>query len=186
MNADEAAVLGAALHGASLSRSFKTKDIKLQDISLHAVQAWYYAGPSKKSASAQDDTDDEIPISESNQRVLTTLLFPSPARTNTKKLMTFKRTSPFSLFMEYRDDPDNVRGIEKGLFETKFVNVEDAVKNLTDRGAKEGEVLVRAAVQLSESGFVSVKDAVAVGTVDSIIGKLLRLYVTMKCGLTLE
>ena len=30
VNADEAAVLGAALHGAGLSRQFKTKDIRIK------------------------------------------------------------------------------------------------------------------------------------------------------------
>ncbi|KAI0270836.1 HSP70-domain-containing protein [Russula aff. rugulosa BPL654] len=38
VNADEAVVLGAALHGATLSRQFRTKNIKLSDISPYDVQ----------------------------------------------------------------------------------------------------------------------------------------------------
>jgi hypoxia up-regulated 1 len=41
VNADEAAVLGAAFYGASLSRQFRTKKIKLQDITAHDIQVSY-------------------------------------------------------------------------------------------------------------------------------------------------
>jgi hypothetical protein len=41
VNADEAAVLGAAFYGASLSRQFRTKTIKLQDVAAHDIQVSY-------------------------------------------------------------------------------------------------------------------------------------------------
>ncbi|EEB93865.1 hypothetical protein MPER_07427, partial [Moniliophthora perniciosa FA553] len=50
VNADEAAVLGAALHGASLSRQFKTKNIQISDISIHDVQAAYLAASTTDSS----------------------------------------------------------------------------------------------------------------------------------------
>ena len=43
INADEAAVMGAALYGAGLSKQFKTKDIRLTGITPYAVQVAYEA-----------------------------------------------------------------------------------------------------------------------------------------------
>jgi hypoxia up-regulated 1 len=43
VNADEAAVLGAALYGASLSRQFKTKPLKIVDIGSWDVTIGYPA-----------------------------------------------------------------------------------------------------------------------------------------------
>ena len=39
VNADEAAVMGAALYGAGLSRQFKTKDIRLHGVAPYAIGA---------------------------------------------------------------------------------------------------------------------------------------------------
>lgn len=82
VNADEAAVLGAALHGASLSRQFKTKDIKVQDVGVHDIQATYFAGTAS--------------------RTIITGIFPAGSKTGTKKTLTFKRTEDFDVALGYK------------------------------------------------------------------------------------
>ncbi|KAH8822683.1 Hsp70 protein-domain-containing protein [Flagelloscypha sp. PMI_526] len=146
VNADEAVVLGAALHGAGLSRQFKTKNIKVQDISLHDVQA----------------------------SSISTVIFPAGSRTGTKKTMTFKRTDDFKIFLDYKTEP--ARGIPTRLLESEIIGVTEAVKNLTEAGAT--DITVKATLSLSESGFVSIKDAVAHGEIkdESLTGKLKGLF----------
>jgi hypoxia up-regulated 1 len=86
VNADEASVLGAALHGASLSRQFKTKNIKLNDISPYDVQASYAAAASSTTA---------------RPRTITTLIFPAGSKVGTKKTLTFKRKEDFTISLDY-------------------------------------------------------------------------------------
>jgi hypoxia up-regulated 1 len=56
------------------------------------------------------------------------------------------------------------------LIEVEITGVEEALANLTDRGAP--DPVVKATIPLSESGFVSVTDAIAFAEVkdDSIAG----------------
>jgi len=89
VNADEAAVLGAALHGASLSRQFKTKDIKITDIIVHDIQASYFAS---------------APSSSGRPRTITSTLFPMGSKVGTKKTLTFKRTEDFDIQFDYKDE----------------------------------------------------------------------------------
>ena len=93
MNADEAAVLGAALHGASLSKQFKTKDIRVVDMNPYDIQASYTA-ENKKLASAAV-----------KPRTINTLVFPAGTKTGTKKTLTFKRTDDFSVKLAYKTPP---------------------------------------------------------------------------------
>jgi hypoxia up-regulated 1 len=90
VNADEAAVLGAALHGASLSRQFKTKNIKVLDILAHDVQATYFAAAT-------------TPLGR--PRSITTTLFPAGSKVGTKKTMTFKRKDDFVINFDYKKEP---------------------------------------------------------------------------------
>ena len=87
VNADEAAVLGAALHGAGLSRQFKTKDIRLTDIAPYDIQVSYIA---------------ESKISGGKQRTINTLVFPAGSKAGTRKTFTFKRKDDFNLLLNYR------------------------------------------------------------------------------------
>jgi hypoxia up-regulated 1 len=87
VNADEAAVLGAALYGAGLSRQFKTKPIKVTDISVHDIQASYFAASSSAN---------------SRPRSITTLIFPAGSKVGSKKVLTFKRKEDFSIFLDYK------------------------------------------------------------------------------------
>ncbi|KAL0578059.1 lumenal Hsp70 protein [Marasmius crinis-equi] len=159
VNADEAAVLGAALHGASLSRQFKTKNIQISDITVHDVQASYPA--SSASGSTQP-------------RVITTLLFPSGSKAGTKKTLTFKRKEDFTINFDYKNEP--APGFPTQILETDITGVAEALANLTERGAV--DPVVKATVKLSESGFVSVTEAVAFGEIkdDSLTGKIKGLF----------
>ena len=93
VNADEAAVLGAALHGASLSKQFKTKDIRVVDMNPYDIQASYTA-ENKKLASAAV-----------KPRTINTLVFPAGTKTGTKKTLTFRRQDDFPLKVAYKSPP---------------------------------------------------------------------------------
>ncbi|KDR78342.1 hypothetical protein GALMADRAFT_64912 [Galerina marginata CBS 339.88] len=159
VNADEAAVLGAALHGASLSRQFKTKPIKVSDISLHDIQVSYSAAPSS---------------SNTRPRSITTLIFPAGSKVGTKKVLTFKRKEDFALYLDYKTPV--APGFPTRMLEVELGNVTEAIANLTERGAV--DPVVKATLTLSESGFVSVSDAVAYGEIkdESITGKLKEFF----------
>lgn len=90
VNADEAIVLGAALHGAALSRQFKTKNIKVSDILVHDVQASYFAAGTSTLV---------------RPRSITTTLFPAGSKVGTKKTMTFKRKDDFTIHFDYKKVP---------------------------------------------------------------------------------
>jgi len=159
VNADEAAVLGAALHGAGLSRQFKTKDIQVQDISVHNVQASYFAPPTSPQAMI---------------RTINTVIFPPSSKTGTKKTLTFKRTEDFAVKLQYKNTVSP--GFPVDILEAHISGVTEALANLTERGAI--EPVVKATVALSDSGFVTVKDAHAFAEVkdDSLTGKLKGLF----------
>ncbi|KAF7321064.1 hypothetical protein HMN09_00193800 [Mycena chlorophos] len=151
VNADEAAVLGAALHGASLSRQFKTKNIKVQDMSAYDVQVSYLA-------------------TASTPRTITTLIFPAGSKTGSKKTLTFKRKEDFVINFDYKDPAP--AGFPARFLEVGIEGVAEAIANLTEMGAT--DPVVKATLTLSESGFVSVSNAVAFGEIkdESIAGKL--------------
>lgn len=60
------------------------------------------------------------------------------------------------------------------MLEVDLVGVTDAIANLTERGAV--DPVVKATLMLSESGFVSISEAVAYGEIrdDSITGACFR------------
>jgi hypoxia up-regulated 1 len=155
VNADEAAVLGAAFHGAGLSRQFKTKIIKVSDISAHDVQVTYPGAASS-------------PLSR--PRAITTVIFPAGSKVGNKKTLTFKRKEDFKLQLDYKASP--APGFPVNLLEAEISGVAEALGNLTELGAV--DPVVKATLTLSESGFVSVSDAVAYGEIkdDSLTGKL--------------
>ena len=97
VNADEAAVLGAALYGASVSRQFRTKDIKVTDIIPYDVQISYQSEP-KSVDSASEGA--QKPLKQG--RTINSLVFPFGSKTGSKKTLTFKRKDDFSLKMSYR------------------------------------------------------------------------------------
>ncbi|KAJ6520608.1 Hsp70 protein-domain-containing protein [Mycena vulgaris] len=151
VNADEAAVLGAALHGASLSRQFKTKDIKVTDINVFDIQASYLA-------------------TASTPRTITTLIFPAGSKVGTKKTLTFKRKEDFVINFDYKSPV--APGFPTRFLEVGITGVAEAIANLTELGAT--DPVIKATLTMSESGFVSVTNAVAFGEIkdESIAGKL--------------
>ncbi|KAG7447381.1 actin-like ATPase domain-containing protein [Guyanagaster necrorhizus] len=159
VNADEAAVLGAGLHGASLSRQFKTKNIKVQDIGLNDIQASYFSAPASSNA---------------KPRSISTTIFPAGSKTGSKKTLNLKRKEDFDIFLDYKTQL--VPGFPNRILEVEVSGVADAIGNLTERGAI--DPVVKATLMLSESGFVSVTEAVAFGEIkdESIAGKLKGLF----------
>ncbi|KAG2117711.1 Hsp70 protein-domain-containing protein [Suillus clintonianus] len=155
VNADESAVLGAALYGASLSRQFKTKDIRVTDVLIHDIQASYLA-------------------STPGTRTIHTAVLPAGSKHGARKTLTFKRKEDFSLVLNYPNEV--MSGFPREILEAKIVGIPEAIDNLTERGAI--DPVIKATVVLSESGFVTVKDAVAYGEIkdDSITGKLKGLF----------
>ncbi|KAI0772399.1 actin-like ATPase domain-containing protein [Trametes elegans] len=155
VNADEAAVLGAALHGAGLSRQFKTKDIRITDIGPYDIQVSYQAEAKNPGA---------------RPRTINTLVFPSGSKTGTKKTLTFKRHDDFTVKLAYKAPP--APGFPTEFLEAEILGVGEAIQNLTDAGAT--DPVVKATVMLSESGFASVRDAIVSGEFkdESIAGKL--------------
>jgi len=107
-------------------------------------------------------------------RTINTAIFPAGSKTGTKKMLTFKRTEDFSLKLQYKDIGSP--GYPVDILEAHISGVTAALANLTERGAI--EPVVKATVTLSESGFVTVKDAHAFAEVrdDSLTGKLKGLF----------
>ncbi|KAG2058629.1 actin-like ATPase domain-containing protein, partial [Suillus hirtellus] len=68
VNADESAMLGAALYGASLFHQFKTTDIRVTDVLMHDIQASYLA-------------------SNSGMRTIRTTVLPARSRHGAKKAL---------------------------------------------------------------------------------------------------
>ncbi|KAF9642883.1 hypothetical protein BDM02DRAFT_3192522, partial [Thelephora ganbajun] len=78
------------------------------------------------------------------------------------KTLTFKRKDDFSIELSYRTIP--FIGHSRGIVEAKIGGVAEAVANLTERGIL--EPVIKTTITLSESGFVSASDAIAVGEVE--------------------
>ena len=89
VNADEAAVLGAALYGARLSGQFRTKEVRIADVLPYDVQVAYLAENKGNSGGAQP-------------RTIHTIAFASGSKTGTRKTMSFKRQDDFNLSFEYK------------------------------------------------------------------------------------
>ncbi|KAG6820326.1 hypothetical protein H0H93_002175 [Arthromyces matolae] len=159
VNADESPVLGAAFYGAALSRQFKTKNIKVTDITLHDVEVSYFAAAATANA---------------RPRSISTLVFPAGSKVGTKKTLTFKRKEDFALYFDYKHLV--APGYPQRMFESEIVGVAEALGNLTERGAV--DPVVKATLMLSDSGFVSVTEAVAYGEIkdESLTGKLKGLF----------
>jgi len=144
VNADEAAALGAALHGASISGLFRTRDIKISDIAPYDIQVSYLA-----EAKAQEPG--------ARPRTITSTAFAEGSKTGTKKTLTFKRKDDFKISFAYKEAPAPNFPLE--LLDATITGVQEAFANLTELGGT--DPVVKATILLSESGFVSVPEAVA-------------------------
>lgn len=95
MNADEAAVLGAALHGAGFSRQFRTKEIRITDVTPFDIQSAY---PSE--IKVQTEGGNAKP-----SRTIHTLLFSAGSTLTKKKTLSLKRKEDMTLKLEYKVAP---------------------------------------------------------------------------------
>ncbi|KAJ8582398.1 actin-like ATPase domain-containing protein [Rhizopogon salebrosus TDB-379] len=103
VNADESAVLGAALYGASLCQ-FKTKDIRITDGLMHDIQASYLA-------------------SNSPTRTIHTAVLPGGSKYGARKTLTFKRHDDLSAVRNY---PDGIMsGFPHEILDAKVIGIPD-------------------------------------------------------------
>ncbi|KAL8277095.1 hypothetical protein RQP46_010523 [Phenoliferia psychrophenolica] len=152
LNADEAAVMGAALYGAGITKGFRTKDIRVQDVSPYAVDVAYEA-----------DKKDE----EAEPRTIRTHLFPALSKLGTTKTMTFKKSADFAIQFSYRKSPLTAASEQpEALFETTISGLTTALTNLTTEAIANSTVKVT--ISLSESGLVSVSKAVVLLEGDAV------------------
>ena len=155
VNSDEAAVLGAALHGASLTRQFRTKNIKLSDIAPYDIQVSYLAETKHTDAPGAP-------------RTITSTAFARGSRTGTRKTVTFRRKNDFSLAFSYKEPPAGDFPVD--LLDARISGVAEALANITEAGGI--DPVIKATILFSESGFMSVPEAVAYAELkdDSITG----------------
>ncbi|BGP03268.1 Heat shock protein 70-like protein LHS1 [Rhodotorula toruloides] len=140
VNADEAAVLGAALYGAGITRGFRTKDMRVRDLVPFGIDVAY-------EAERKEGAD---------SRIITTHLFPSNSATSSKKTLTLRKTSDFSLDFSYA--PSSSPSVPAGhLFSTHLKGISAATANLTAEQLVNATVKV--AVEVDASGLVRVGKA---------------------------
>ncbi|CEG73106.1 hypothetical protein RMATCC62417_08549 [Rhizopus microsporus] len=143
VNGDEAAVLGAAFRGATLSNQFRlNKQINIKDIIVYPIDIVYTPEKNGKKAT---------------QPVSTTLYnkFDSIA---TQKIMTFNRNTDFDFDIEYGKDAD--AGMRK-LAQVQISGLTAAMeKHKDDIKASEHPPKVRVTFDLSDSGILSVSEAI--------------------------
>ncbi|KAG8817653.1 lumenal Hsp70 protein, partial [Serendipita sp. 399] len=159
VNADEAAVLGAAFYGASLSRQFKTKEVKVQDRVLNGLDiAVSYLAESKTGG----------------QRTINTPVLPSASIYGAKKVLTFKRKEDFNITLGYKETEELY--VPPQILEAEISGVAEALANLTSRGAI--DPLVKVTVGISDSGMAVIHDASVYGEVkeETIVGKIKNLF----------
>lgn len=159
VNSDEASVLGAALHGVTLSGQFRSKNIKLSDIAPYDVQVSYLA----------EAKGTDVPGAP---RTITSTAFAKGSRTGTRKTVTFRRKNDFSLAFSYKESPAS--GFPVDLLDARISGVAEALANITEAGGI--DPVIKATILFSESGFVSVPEAVAYAEIkdDSITGASAR------------
>ncbi|KAI8848980.1 Hsp70 protein-domain-containing protein, partial [Chytridium lagenaria] len=137
INQDEAAVMGAGFRSAGVSNQFKVREIRVKDITEEAIEVWY---------------ETQTTAGTKNARILKTSLFSEGSATGAKKLMNFKRISDFEFDLRIGSDAApflsaSVKGLSAGFEKHKESTV--------------GEPKVKALIELTEGGVVSVNEAFA-------------------------
>ncbi|KIO24390.1 hypothetical protein M407DRAFT_15428 [Tulasnella calospora MUT 4182] len=148
VNADEAAVLGAAFYGATTKTSWRTKPMRFLDVNAYDMQMKY--------------------LKEGSNKQLTSVVLPSMSKLGRQnfKLLTFpKRTQDFEVELEYKSLPNSE--IPKAVVQAKLSGVAGALANLTSQGVQTPQV--RVSFGYSDSGLAVVEDAVAVGELTRVV-----------------
>ncbi|BGP35182.1 lumenal Hsp70 protein [Rhodotorula toruloides] len=145
VNADEAAVLGAALYGAGITRVFRTKDMRVREVVPFGIDVAY-------EAERKEGAD---------SRIITTHLFPTNSATSSKKTLALRKTSDFSLNFSYAPSPSASSAAPSGhLFSTHLKGISAATANLTAEQLMNATVGV--AVEMGASGLIRVGKAESV------------------------
>jgi len=109
-----------------------------------------------------------------DSRTIHSLIFPKGSKYGSRKTLSFKRNEDFSVWLDYKTEV--ALGFPREILQVQISGVAEALGNLTERGAT--DPVVKLTVALSESGFVSAKEAVAYGEVkdESLTGMLKGLF----------
>ncbi|KAG0365461.1 Hsp70 protein-domain-containing protein [Gamsiella multidivaricata] len=146
VNGDEAAVMGAVFRAASLSRQFKVKEVRLKDISLLPVEVKY-------TGEAKDTVTPGKPF--------VTPIFAPRSVLGTRKIMSFKRVTDFGFDLEYGQVSEAHEGElrEKQIAHISLSGLTDAINKFKDVSVATPKVKVT--IELSDSGVLSVQEAIA-------------------------
>ncbi|KAI1316575.1 hypothetical protein EDD11_009840 [Mortierella claussenii] len=152
VNGDEAAVMGAVFRAASLSRQFKVKEVRLKDVSLFPIDVKY-------TGEAKDATTPGKPF--------LTPIFKERSVLGTRKIMSFKRVTDFGFDLQYGDISVAHQGelSNKQIAHVSLSGLTDAINKFKDVSV--ATPTVKVTIELSESGLVSVGEAVAAIETDS-------------------
>ncbi|KAJ3113887.1 hypothetical protein HDU96_002800 [Phlyctochytrium bullatum] len=135
INQDEAITLGAGFRAAGVSNQFKVREIRVKDIVDRSVEVWYETESGKR-----------------DKRTLKTLLFSEGSFLGSKKLMNFNRITDFTFELHEGSETS-------GFASVSLTGLSEAVQRM--KASAVGEPKVKALIELSDSGVVSVLEAFA-------------------------
>ncbi|KAF9978678.1 hypothetical protein BGZ73_001033 [Actinomortierella ambigua] len=147
VNGDEAAVMGAVFRGAGLSRQFKVKEIKLKDRSMYPIEV-NYTGESKDGG-------------QTPGKPFVTPIYKEGSVLGTRKIVSFKRVTDFDFDLQYGEaDPALAKDLASNeIAHVSLAGLTAAVEKYKDVSVSTPKVKVT--LELSESGVLSVQEAVA-------------------------
>ncbi|KAF9923520.1 hypothetical protein FBU30_006442 [Linnemannia zychae] len=146
VNGDEAAVMGAVFRAAGLSRQFKVKEIRLKDISPFPIEVKY-------TGEAKDASTPGKPF--------LTSIFNKGSTLGTRKIMSFKRVTDFGFDLQYGEvsPADDAELSNHEIAHVSVTGLTDAINKFKDISVATPKVKVT--IELSDSGVVSVQEAIA-------------------------
>ncbi|GAB5586845.1 lumenal Hsp70 protein [Umbelopsis nana] len=143
VNADEAAVLGAAFRGASISNQFRlTQEIKIKDVTALPIQI--------------------VTDNDHGDKQTRTTLYNEYGTMGMRKIIHLKKTSDFEFDLVYGktlNEDDKKLGLDH-ISSVKVSGLTQAVKeHKGDSSISDEDLKVKVAVELSDSGLLTVADA---------------------------
>ncbi|KAF9344770.1 hypothetical protein BGX26_003933 [Mortierella sp. AD094] len=146
VNGDEAAVMGAVFRAASMSRQFKVKEIRLKDISLFPIEVKYSGEPKEADAPRKE---------------FLTPIFSEKSVLGTRKIMSFKRITDFGFDLQYGQVTESQERelTDKQIAHFSLSGLTEAINKFKDVSVATPKVKVT--IELSESGVLSVQEAIA-------------------------
>jgi hypoxia up-regulated 1 len=139
VNADEAAVLGAAYRAADISPQFRVRSFKINDIVLHPVDLLY---------SPVSSAGDEGELSRQT-------VFAADALLGSKRKVTFKKRMDFTVNVSQ----SVVGGESSAAFSVKLNGVQDAVSKHSSDLVEGSGPKVKLYVTLTTSGTIQIERA---------------------------